>query len=253
LIILKTPSQINKIEYANKIGSEFLQICWDRLKPGFILTELNELAIKFCEKHKVKPAFYKYGGFPYLVCVSVNEEIVHGFPEDREIKSGDIVSIDFGVNKDGYISDSAFTKIIGKATKQAKKIVRTTEECMYLGIEQARFGNRLFDISKAIQSHAFINDFDVIRDYSGHGVGIFLHEMPKVTNFKSIGVNWQLRVGMVIAIEPMLVCGTYKTSVKPNKWTVLTADGELAAHFEHSVAIMEDGPMILSNKIGGEN
>jgi methionyl aminopeptidase len=246
MIYLKSPYQINQIEKANKIGAEFLQLCYDHLKADVITLELEELAKIFCEKHKVRPSFYRYRGFPHLLCVSVNEEIVHGFPSEYCLKNGDIISVDFGVEKDGYYSDAAFTKIIGDVPESTQKLVKTTEECLYKGIEMALPDNRLYDISHAIFSHANKNEFDVIRDYVGHGVGLEVHEDPKVPNYVSFGVNWKLRAGMVIAIEPMLVEGTYKVKVKPNNWTVITADEKLSAHFEHSIAILEDGPKILS-------
>lgn len=247
MIYLKTPYQINQIEKANKLGAEFLQICYDHLKVGVSTIELEELAKIFCEKHKIRPSFYEYHGFPHLLCVSVNEEIVHGFPSDYVLEDGDIISVDFGVEKDGYYSDAAFTKIIGDVPESTKKLVKTTEECVYKGIEKATPDNRLQDISRAIFSHATKAGFDVVRDYVGHGVGLEVHEDPKVLNYvSSIGINWKLKIGMVIAIEPMLVEGTYKTKVRPNNWTVVTADEKLAAHFEHSIAILKDGPVILS-------
>ena len=246
MIYLKTPQQINNIEYVNKLGAEFLEMCYDSIKPGMVTSELEELSIKFCEKHNVKPSFYKYSGFPCRLCVSVNDEIVHGFPSDYTVKSGDIVSVDFGVEKDGYFSDAAFTKIVGKVPKNIRKLVETTEECLYRGISQAVVGNRLFDISLAIQTYAIRQNFDVVREFVGHGVGLQVHEPPQVPNYVSIGTNWKLRSGMVIAIEPMLVEGSYKTRTHPNNWTIFTADGKMAAHFEHSIAILETGTKILS-------
>jgi methionyl aminopeptidase len=246
MIYLKTPEQINCIEYVNKLGAEFLEMCYDHIKPGVITYELEELAIKFCEKNKVKPSFYKYRGFPNQMCVSINDEVVHGFPNDYIIKNGDIISIDFGIEKNGYFSDAAFTKIVGKVPKNVKKLVKVTEECLYKGIEQAIPGNRLFDISLAIQAYAIQHNFDTIRDFVGHGVGLQVHEPPQVPNYVSIGTNWKLRPGMVLAIEPMLVEGSYKIKVRPNNWTVFTADKKMAAHFEHSISILDTGPKILS-------
>lgn len=246
MIYLKTPSQIDKIENVNKLGAEFLNICYEYIKASVATIELEELAIKFCEKNKVRPSFYKYMGFPHRLCVSINNEIVHGFPNGYVIKEGDIVSIDFGLEKSGYFSDAAFTKIIGKVPKNTKKLVRITKECLYKGIEQSVLGNRLFDISRAIQSHAVRNNFDTVREFVGHGVGLKVHELPTVPNYVSIGINWRLRPGMVLAIEPMLVEGSYEIKTHPNNWTIFTADGKMAAHFEHSIAILETGPKILS-------
>ena len=246
MIYLKTPYQIDRIEYVNKLGAEFLELCYDYIKIGTITSELEELSIKFCEKYSIKPSFYKYHGFPHRLCVSVNDEVVHGFPGGYVIKDGDIVSVDFGVEKDGYFSDAAFTKIVGRVPKNVAKLVKTTEECLYKGIEQAKSGNRLFDISLAIQTHAIRQNFDVVREFVGHGVGLKVHEGPQVPNYVSIGTNWKLRPGMVLAIEPMLVAGSYKLRTHPNNWTIFTADGEMAAHFEHSIAILEAGAKILS-------
>jgi len=252
MILLKTPSQINKLSEVNKIGAEFLEICYHHLIPGVATIELEELANKFCEKHKVRPSFYNYEGFPHLLCVSVDDEVVHGFPGDYILEDGNLVSVDFGIEKDGYFSDAAFTKVIGgKYPSEVGQIVEITRECLYKGIEQAIPGNRIYDISHAIQSHARKNGFDVIKEYVGHGVGLELHEDPKIPNYVSFAINWKLRPGMVIAIEPMLVEGAYKIHVAQNKWTVVTNDGKLSAHFEHSVAILNDGPKILSKPEGG--
>ena len=246
LIYLKTPSQINKIEYVNKLGAEFLQICYNKIKPGLITLELEELSCKFCEKYGVKPSFYKYKGFPYRLCVSINTEVVHGFPREYKVKSGDIVSVDFGIEKDGYFSDAAFTKIVGIGSKKAVKLVKTTEECLYRGIERVSSGNRINDISRAIQNHATGENFDVIRQYMGHGVGLKLHEPPGILNYVSLGVNWRLKPGMVIAVEPMLVEGSYNVTTHSNGWTVFTNDGGLSAHFEHSIVVLDGGCKILS-------
>jgi len=243
VIYLKTPYQIRQIERVNKIGAEFLQECYEYIKPGMIKYELEELALTFCEKHKVRPSFYKYRGFPNLLCVSVNEEVVHGGPSDYVLKSGDLISIDFGIEKDGYYSDAAFTKCVGK---DSNLLVDTTEESLYLAIEKAVPENRIHDISSAIYNHAVRNGFDVIRAYVGHATGLALHEKPAIPNYVSLGINWKLRPGMVIAIEPMLVSGTYEVKTLSDNWTVVTQDGRLSAHFEHSVAIMPDGPRILS-------
>jgi len=246
MILLKTPTQIKKLKYVNAIGAEFLDICKDYIKQGVYTSELEELAIKFCEINKVKSAFYGYNNFPHLLCVSVNNEIIHGFPGERMIQNGDIISVDFGIKKDGYVSDAAFTKIVGKVSKNTEKLVKVTEECLFKGIEKAKPGNRINDVSRAIQKHAIMMGFDVVHDFVGHGVGFRLHEYPKIPNYVSNGVNWKLRVGMVIAIEPMLVEGTYEFEIAMNKWTVMTADAKNAAHFEHSVAILKNGPEILS-------
>jgi len=246
MIYLKTPYEIQQIEYANKLGMSLLQQCYDYIKPGIATIELEQMAEKFCVDNNVLPSFKGYQGFPFALCISLNEEIVHGFPSERVIKEGDIISVDFGVNRNGYFSDHAFTKCVGEVSETAKKIIRVTEECLYEGIKEAKPGNRIYDISRAVQSHAERMGFDVVRDFCGHGVGIAVHEEPKILNYVSNGINWKLRPGMVIAIEPMLVEGTYKVDIKSNGWTVVTKDRKLSAHFEKSIAILDDGPKILS-------
>lgn len=246
MIYLKNPYQILQIERANKLGAELLQQCYEKIKPDLATIELEEMAEKFCVVNNIKPSFKGYRGYPYCLCVSINEEVVHGFPSKRTIKDGDIVSVDFGVNKNGYFGDAAFTKCVGKISARAKKLVETTEECLNVGIKEARPGNRIDDVSRAVQSHATRNNFDVIRDFCGHGVGFQVHEPPKILNYMADGINWKLRPGMVIAIEPMLVEGTYEVNIKSNGWTVVTRDRKLSAHFEKSIAILKDGPKVLS-------
>jgi len=246
MIFLKTPSEIKEIEYANKMGAEALQLCYEYIKPGISTIELEEIVKKFCLDNKVQPSFKGYKGFPFALCVSINEEVVHGFPSRRIIKNGDIISIDFGINRNGYFSDAAFTKIVGKVPERTERLVKTTEECLYAGIEKAKAGNRIYDISEAIQSYADQMEFGVIHNFVGHGVGLKVHEDPQIPNYVSNGINWKLRSGMVIAIEPMLVEGSYEVSIKTNGWTIITKDSKLSAHFEHSVAILNDGPKILS-------
>jgi len=246
MIYLKNPHEIDQIEYANKLGAELLQQCYEHIKPGIVTTELEEMAEKFCADNNIQPSFKGYRGFPAALCVSINEEVVHGIPNKRIIKDGDIVSVDFGAERNGYYSDEAFTKCVGKVSARTKKLVKITEQCLYEGIKQARPGNRIYDISWAIQSAAEIMNFDVIRKFVGHGVGFMVHELPKIPNFVANGINWKLRPGMVIAIEPMLVEGTYEVDVKSNGWTVVTRDRKMSAHFEKSIAILKDGPKILS-------
>lgn len=247
MVLLKSPSQIKKLEYINRLGVEFLDECYEYIKLGVHTIELEELAIRFCEKYNVKSAFLNYRNYPHLVCVSVNEEIIHGFPSNYEIKAGDLVSVDAGFIGDGFVSDAAFTKIVGKVPKAHKKLVDTTREALYESIDKAVAGNRIDGISSTIYTAALRMGFDVVRDFVGHGVGFSLHEEPKIPNYvKKEDVRLLIKTGMVLAIEPMLVEGSYDYEVKPNGWTVVTADKKMAAHFEHSVAILDDGPLILS-------
>ncbi len=247
---LKTPSQIKEIEKANKLGSEFLLICHNYIRVGVSTLELEELAIKFCEKYKVRPVFYNFNGFPNRLCVSINDEIIHGLPSDRVIAPGDVVSVDFGLALNGYVSDSAFTKIVGSSSDKVKSLVHATRSCLIEGIKKAHVGNRLNDISNAIYNVAIKHKFKVVQDFGGHGVGIKLHEYPPVSNYVTkLAVNLPLKIGMVIAIEPMLVENTNKYKVSSNGWTILTADGKNAAHFENSVAILKNGPQILGSML----
>jgi len=246
MIFLKTPDQVNGIYEANQIGAEFLQDCFDFIKPGIYTEELGERALRFCERKSVRPSFYGYSGFPSPVCVSINEELIHGIPGEREILNGDLVSVDFGVEKDGYFSDSAFTKCVGEVSKVAKRITDVTKEALYIGIDAISEG-RLNSISEGIYKHITKNSFDVVREYVGHGVGLDVHESPNVSNYvPKFNVNWKLRSGMVIAIEPIVVENDFEVETTSNKWTVVTKDGGLSAHFEHSVAILENEVKVLS-------
>jgi len=246
MIYLKSPTEIEHISYINKLGAELLQLCYDKIKIGLVTKELEHIVNSHCIRYNVKSSFKGYKGFPHNVCVSINDEVIHGFPSERVVVDGDIVSVDVGLQKDNYYSDAAFTKVVGHATKTTKELVRITNECLHKGIEQAVPGNRIYDISDAIQQHAESMGFNVIRDYVGHGVGLALHEDPKIPNYRARGINWLLRPGMVIAIEPLVVEGLYEVYVDENNWTIITKDHSLSAHFEHSVAITAAGPKILS-------
>lgn len=246
MIHLKTLHEINQIEKVNKIGAELLAILYDYIKPGITTIELEEIAEKFCRDNKVRPSFKGYRGFPYCLCVSLNEQVVHGFPGERIIKNGDIVSVDFGAEKDGYYSDAAFTKVIKKTSKRIEELVKTTEKALYAGIEKAVVGGRLYDISLAIYSTAKDVGFDVVRQYGGHGVGFEVHEKPFLPNYVTNGINYKLKVGLVIAIEPMLLEEKNEVERLSDGWTIVTKDRKMVAHFEHSIAILSSGPKVLS-------
>lgn len=246
MVHLKTLYEIGQIEYANKMVAEVLQICYEYIKPGVATIELEEIAKKYCCDNKVRPSFKGYRGFPYCLCVSLNEEVVHGFPGGRIIKAGDIVSVDCGIDRDNYYGDAAFTKIVEKVPKRIKRLVKTTERCLYAGIERAVSGGRLHDISSAIYSTARTVNFDVVREFGGHGVGFDVHEKPFVPNYIMGGINCKLKVGLVIAIEPMLTEGSYEIERQSDGWTIVTKDRKMAAHWEHSIAILPEGPKILS-------
>ncbi len=209
--------------------------------------ELDKIAEDFIRQKGARPAFKGYRGYPATLCIAVNEEVVHGIPGSRKVKAGDIVSLDMGVLLNGYYGDSAITVALEPVSVEARKLMRVTEESLYAGIEKAILGNRLSDISRAIQAHVESSGFSVVRDFVGHGIGKSLHEDPQVPNFFSpAAYNPRLKEGMVMALEPMVNQGTYGVRILDDGWTVLTRDGKLSAHFEHSIAVTARGPWILS-------
>lgn len=245
--ILKTQKEIEILRKANAIVMEILLSLKEAVRPGASTFDFEELALELCEKKRVKPAFKGYRGYPYALCVSVNEEVVHGMPrKDKILKEGDIVSFDFGVIYDGYVGDAAITVGVGQISEVAKRLLETTEDALNLAIEKARVGNKIGDISHAIQRRVEKEGFNVIRDFVGHGIGRSLHEPPEVPNYGKPGRGPKLEPGMVIAIEPMVSAGSYEIVILPDGWTAVTKDGSLSAHFEHSVAITPSGPIILS-------
>lgn len=246
MIHLKTLNEIQQIEHASKMVSEILYMCYDHIKPGIVTMELEDIAEKYCSDHDVRPSFKGYRGFPYCLCVSLNDEVVHGFPSERVIQAGDLVSVDCGVERNGYYGDAAFTKIIGSVPARVKKLVDTTKNCLREGIKRAVPNCRLHDISEAIQKTAMKQQFNVVKEYTGHGVGFDVHEDPLVPNYVSSGINYILKIGTVIAIEPMVTYSDASVRVGSNGWIVKTVSGKHAAHFEHTVAILEDGPRVLS-------
>jgi methionyl aminopeptidase len=246
MVILRLPEEIDKIRASSHIVAEILSILRERIAPGITTADLDRLSEELARKKGAKPAFKGYKGYPYSLCISINSEVVHGMPSGRVLMPGDIVSLDFGVNYKGYYGDAAITVPVGQVSGEAMRLIETTEKCLYHGIKEARTGNRLGDISAAIQRSAETAGFSVVRDFVGHGIGKNLHEEPQIPNFGVKGRGIELKNGMVLAIEPMVNEGTYKVRVLDNGWTVVTQDGKLSAHFEHSVAITENGPDILS-------
>lgn len=226
--------------------AQALQRLKEAIRPGVTTGELDRLAEDFIRRHGGMPAFKGYRGYPASLCVSVNEEVVHGIPGDRKLREGDIVSLDLGVVMEGYYGDAAITVPVGEISEEARRLLKVTEEALYKGIEQARPGKRLSDISYAIQKHVEGAGFSVVRDFVGHGIGRELHEDPQVPNFGPPNQGPRLQPGMVLAIEPMVNTGTWKVRILENQWTVVTEDGGLSAHFEHTVAITEKGPEILT-------
>ena len=231
---------------SNALVAAILEELGKKIRPGVRTIELDRLSEAMALKKGARPAFKGYRGYPYSLCTSVNSEVVHGMPSERELQEGDIVSLDFGILRDGYYGDAAVTVPVGEISPEARRLLRVTEEALYRGISAARAGNRIGDISAAIQGHVEAAGFSVVRDLVGHGIGKSLHEDPQVPNYGSSGRGIELKPGMVFAIEPMVNEGTYRVDVLRDGWTVVTADGKLSAHFEHSVAVTENGPVILS-------
>jgi len=245
-IILKSPQEIEKMRRSNRIVAEILEEIKPVAKPGVTTRELNERAEELLTRRNARSAFKGYNGYPAALCTSVNEEVVHGIPSDRVLREGDILSLDFGAIYEDYYGDAAITLAIGRISAEAERLMRVTEEALYLAIDQARPGNRLQDISAAIQGHVESHGFSVVRDFVGHGIGQHLHEKPQVPNFGEAGRGIRLKPGMTLAIEPMINAGGHEVMVLQDGWTAVTRDRSLSAHFEHSVAVTENGPYILS-------
>lgn len=248
-IIIKTADEILLMKEANQIVAETLSMLQTIIEAGITTWDLDRAAEDKCLKMKAIPAFKGYRGFPGSLCVSVNEEVVHGIPSrKRKLKKGDIVSIDFGVLFRGFFGDSAVTLPVGGVKEDVARLLVVTKESLEKGIEQAVVGNRVADISKAVQAHVEENGFSVVRQFVGHGIGSSLHEAPEIPNFYQGERTSRLLPGMVLAIEPMVNMGTHKVKVLRDGWTVITNDKKPSAHFEHSVAITEMGPMVLSSR-----
>ncbi len=246
MIYLKTREEIEKMRIANIIVAEILYQLSEMVRPGIRTIELEEECERLVEKYGCIPAFKGYNGYPCCLCTSINEEVVHGIPSRRELKEGDIISIDFGAVYDGYYGDAAITLPVGDVSEKAKRLMQTTEEALYRGIEKAVEGNRLSDISHAIQSWVEEKGFSVVRDFVGHGIGKSLHEEPQIPNFGPPGKGVRLQEGMVLAIEPMVNEGSWEVEILKDRWTAVTKDRSLSCHFEHSVAVTKKGPYILS-------
>lgn len=246
MIILKSSMEIDIMREAGRIVGQAQEILKEAIRPGVTTKKLDQIAEEFIIKSGATPAFKGYRGFPASICTSINEQVVHGIPGPRTLEYGDIVSIDIGVIYNGYCGDAAFTSPVGEVSKEAERLMKVTEESLYKGIENAVEKNRLSDISHAVQKHVEENGYAVVRDYVGHGIGQQMHEDPQVPNFGMPGKGPRLREGMVLAIEPMVNQGKYHVRTKKDNWTVVSVDGSLSAHFEHTIAITQDGPRILT-------
>jgi methionyl aminopeptidase len=247
MVICKSPAELEKMHRAGLIVWGALEKMRAMVAPGLATKELDEFAEAYTAEHHARPAFKGYRGYPGSVCTSINQEVVHGIPSaSRRLREGDILSMDFGVELDGYFADAALTVPVGKIKPQREKLMRVTRESLEHAIEQARPGNRLGDVSSAVQQWVEENGYSVVREFVGHGIGTKMHEEPQVPNYGTAGQGPRLQEGMVIAIEPMVNEGTARLRILKDGWTAVTADGKLSAHFEHSVAITDNGPDILS-------
>jgi len=234
------------MEKANRIVAEILEEMSERVRPGIETRELDEVAEEGCRRRKVEPAFKGYRGFPASVCVSVNEEVVHGIPGPRRLEPGDLVSLDFGVRYDGFYGDAALTLPVGEVSLQAQELLAATKESLDAAIAQVQVGARLSNISHAVQTVVEGHGFGVIREFVGHGIGRSLHEDPQIPNFGPPGRGPVMQAGMTLAIEPMTCSGSWRVKILSDGWTAVTQDGSLAAHFEHTVALTDKGVVVLS-------
>lgn len=246
MIICKTPRELEIMRIAGKIVALTHQELKPYIKPGITTKELDSIAEKFIRQHDAIPSFKGYNGFTGSICASVNEELVHGIPGDRELKSGDIISIDIGAKYNGYHGDSAWTYAVGEISEETQKLLDVTEQSLYKGLEEAKPGERLSNISHAIQTYVEAYGFSVVREYVGHGIGQNLHEDPQIPHFGPPNKGPRLKPGMVLAIEPMVNAGKRYVRTLPDNWTVVTTDGKMCAHFEHTIAIVETGYEILT-------
>ena len=246
MIQLKNKAQIDAMRDACRISGEALALGGQHVKPGVTTGQINEIIHRYILKQGATPSFLGYGGFPGSACISVNEEVIHGIPGNRELKDGDVVKIDVGAYYRGYHGDNANTFIVGKGSAEAEHLVEVTKQCFYEGLKFVMAGNRLGDLGHSIQEYVEANGCSVVREYVGHGIGKALHEDPNVPNYGAPGRGLRLLTGMVIAIEPMVCAGDHRVRVLPDKWTVVTCDGKPSAHYEHTVALTAHGVELLT-------
>ncbi len=247
MIILKTSRELAALRKAGKISQAALKLAGEAVEPGISTWEIDRLVRRYIESAKATPSFLGYEGYPASACISVNDVVIHGIPQKSQIlKKGDIVSIDVGACYQGFHGDNAWTFPCGEISPEARALLDAAEKSLFLGIEQARPGNRIGDIGHAVQEYVEARSYSVVREFTGHGVGADMHEDPSVPNFGKPGRGVRLTPGMVIAIEPMINMGRREIEIKPDGWTVVTRDGSLSAHFEHTIAITKEGPVILT-------
>lgn len=246
MIAVKNSRELQAMREACVLSARVLQLAGKAVQPGVRTSEIDDLVRRYLKEHGAEPSFLGYGGFPASACISINGEVIHGIPGKRVIEEGDIVSIDVGAHIHGYHGDNAATFAAGKVSPTAQALMDTTRESLYEGIRAARAGGRVGDIGAAVQRYAEVRGYSVVRQFVGHGVGANLHEDPSVPNFGTPGRGPRLLPGMTLAIEPMINEGTHEVRILSDGWTTVTADGKLSAHFEHTVAITTDGPVILT-------
>ena len=249
MIILKTPDEIEIMARASRLVAETLEILKREVRPGVTTDQLDRVAEEYIRRHGGMPAFKGYRNYPKTLCASVNEQVVHGIPSRRTLREGDIVGLDLGAIIDGYYGDSAVTVCMGEVDPKVRALLRVTEEALFAGITQAVVGNRLSDISHAVQARAEAAGFSVVTDFVGHGIGRHLHEEPQVPNYGKPGQGPRLQVGMVLAIEPMVNMGQSAVRILDDQWTAVTKDGSLSAHFEHTIAIQAFGPARILSQL----
>jgi methionyl aminopeptidase len=248
-IVIKSEAELTLMREAGRVNAQALAVVQSLIQIGITTAELDAAAEEMIRKHGGKPVFKGYPGpypYPGTLCISINEQLVHGIPGKRKLKEGDIVSVDCGTLLDGFVGDSAFTVGVGEISTQAQRLLQVTEQALYIGIAEMQPGKRVGDVSSAIQRFVEDQGLFITREYTGHGVGRQMHEGPQVPNYGAPGRGMMLRSGMTIALEPMVLVGTSQTRVQPDQWTVVSVDGSLTAHFEHSVAITPEGPVILT-------
>ena len=248
MVILKSKAEIEDMKKAGGIVAAFHQAIAGMIRPGITTHEIESFAVRFLKEHNARSYTVGYNGYAYATCASVNDVIAHGFPNRKPLQEGDIVKIDIVAEADGWIGDSAWCYAVGEISEEARKLMRVTKECLYLGIEKAVPGNRIGDVMHAVQSHAEQNGFSVVRDLLGHGVGRALHEEPSYPHVGSPGKGFRLKEGMVFTIEPMLNAGKAAMKVDADGWTARTVDGSLSAQYEHTIAVTAEGPIILTEQ-----
>lgn len=248
MIIIKTQEEIEMMKRAGELLANVHKEIAKIIKPGISTYEIDQFVEEYLRKHNATPEQKGYRGFPYAICASINDEICHGFPRKEPLKDGDIVTVDMVVNLDGWLADSAWSYGVGNISEEAEKLLNVTKKALYIGIEQAVIGNRIGDISHAIQTYVESEGFSIVRDFVGHGIGKDMHEDPQVPHFGRPGRGPRLMEGMVMTIEPMVNVGKYNCTIDDNGWTARTIDGKLSAQYEHTLAITKDGPIILTDQ-----